>query len=282
MPRTKNIEICALNIAANPHPAGIYTALLARAAERYTRARGTDFAKITKPIADTENGILSGRILVWTDIDLHGRWLDLSKEDTLTREEQKKISIPENAKPNYRVFSYIFHLSKHRLYYESKNEFSESLGPTVCRRIFENLLTAKGVLPAKTEVEVTVIPQTSAVGRILQMPGLRSIELRLLLPNTDDVDPEKRKRVFDRLSNMNAKRLEEKFVKRAGADRLKPDEDLKDLAAIAAENGYVRGEGRVQSKVSALSTTDVPRRERIDFESGHNLVTRILATIGFF
>ena len=282
MARDRKIEICALNIAANPHPPGVYRQILLAASKRITRARGSDFAKITAPTTSDDGQILTGRILVWTDIDMKGRWLDLEKEELLTVEDQDQINIPEKAKPNYRVFGYVFRVASHRLYFESLNEFGEGLGPTTARRVFENLVQADGVRPEATEVEVTVLPKEGAVEQVLKLPGLRSLEIKLLLPNADDIDPQARARIYQRMRAMRAKRLDERVVKQAGAASLIPDDELRELAAIAAENGSVKGEGREGNQTTVLSTTDIPRRERISLEAGRNLLARIVATVGFF
>lgn len=79
MPRERLLQICILNISANPHPDGIYIALLRRAADFYVRARGNDFAKITAPTQDQRVGrYWTGRILLWTEIDISGSWLDIT------------------------------------------------------------------------------------------------------------------------------------------------------------------------------------------------------------
>jgi hypothetical protein len=49
VPRQRTIEICALNIAADPHEEGVYVRLLTRAADFIVNARASDYAKITRP-----------------------------------------------------------------------------------------------------------------------------------------------------------------------------------------------------------------------------------------
>jgi hypothetical protein len=62
MARERSVEICALNLSANPHPAGVYLAILRRAARYLVQARGTDYAKITAPRSAGRDGIYTGRI----------------------------------------------------------------------------------------------------------------------------------------------------------------------------------------------------------------------------
>lgn len=95
-------ELYGLNINTSPHPAGIYPRLLKETSKNLVQARGSDYAKITEPVRSEDNaGFYIGRVLVWTNVDVKGRWLDLSKEDDLSDSLKRSISIPENAKPNF-------------------------------------------------------------------------------------------------------------------------------------------------------------------------------------
>ena len=170
MPREKTVEVAALNIAANPHPDGVYVGLLEKASSFLVLVRGHDYAKITTPKESGEPDMLTGRLLIWTEIDLTGPWLDLTKEDALPPDLKKTIQIPSQAKPNYRVFSYAFNTKTHRLYFETRNEFRDTLSPGSARRIFANLLSREILGPDAPEVEVTVVPESGAVDRILSLP----------------------------------------------------------------------------------------------------------------
>ena len=55
---------------------------------------------------------------------------DLTEEE-LTERERAAIRIPPNAKPNYRTFNYAFDNDRHLLYFETRNEFDQRLGPSV-------------------------------------------------------------------------------------------------------------------------------------------------------
>jgi Domain of unknown function (DUF4747) len=140
MPREQFIEAYARNIAAHPHPEGIYLRLLRRASSFLARARAHDFAKITSPRLARDN-LYTGRILVWTEIDIDGAWLDLAKEDELPAALKNTIAIPDNAKPNYRTFDYVFDDRQHRLYFEARTELGATRGATTAKRIFSSLLS---------------------------------------------------------------------------------------------------------------------------------------------
>ena len=283
MTRNRTLGVYALNIAADPHPPGIYISLLKAAARKVGPAHGSDAAKITAP-KEVENrpGIYVGRILVWTEVDLKGRWLDVDSDEDLSDEDRRKINIPGNAKPNFRVFNYAFHEKKHRFYFEASNEYGHSLGPKTAERIMVGLFSSIKLKPQNPNVSVTVIPKDGQVRKILSMPGLRKLEISLTLPNPDQVDPAKRRRIYKQLKDNKAKRWEQIFTKEAGANSLTPTDQVIDFAEIAAENGNVRGEGWSDGKKSELSTSSAPRRETITLDDGPNFLERLVAAVGFF
>lgn len=277
-----SLQVAALNISANPHPDGIYTLLLTRAAGRKVNYRGSDWAKFTKPTpAVIEKGTFIGRILVWTEIDTSGPWLDDDKDDLLSADAKAEINIPKNAKPNYRVFNYVFREDRHRLYFETANEFGEYLGTTTAQRIFYNLLQPSAARE-KIDLDVTVVPKSGAVNTVLSLPGLRQLHIRVIVPN-DTTPEEKRQRVLKRLKDAKAKQLDETYVKRAGEDHLVPTAEIRETAEVAADNGFVKGVGRKNGKRVEASTTKQPRRETIPAnQPGASFISRLMGSIGFF
>ena len=280
MPREQTVQIAALNIAAHPHPADVYVGLLRAASDFLVKARGTDYAKITKPRKSRGLEVYTGRILVWTEIDVNGPWLNLKEEEELSPSLRNAINIPPEAKPNYRVFSYAFEAEHHRLYFETRNEFGEHLGETTALRVFRLLLSKDVQGLDIPDVEVTVIPERGAVSRILALPGLRSLELTVVLPNPD-ADADAEARVFGQLNAARARRKSVVYTKQAGADHLIATPEIIETASVAANNGMVRGVGREDGKRNELSTTHLPKRKTVSMEAGHDFLSRLLS-IGFF
>lgn len=281
MAREKTIQVCALNLAANPHPVSVYISILRQASQFLVQARGDDYAKITAPRAVAgRSGIYTGRILIWTEIDVKRPWLDLRNEDELSPALKRSISIPENARPNMRVFGYVFAEKTHRVYFESKNEFGENLGPNVARTIFTRITSQELLGFESPEVEVTVVPEVDAVDRVLTLPNLRMLFIRVTLPNPDTASPAARKRVHDRLKKANARQLEEKYIKSSDAEKLETTPDIRETAEVAAENGLVRGEGRDNDgKKLEVSTEKYPKRYFIGTSAGGSFLSRLMATI---
>lgn len=282
MARSRTITYAALNIAARPHPEGVYAQILNRAARTTGHAHGSDAAKITRPAASDIEGVYLGRILVWTDLDIKGRWIDIESEEDLSEEDRAEINIPNKARPNFRVFSYAFHERKHRLYFETRNEFGETFGPKTGERLLRGIIGRFSGTGDYPDVNVTLVPRSGAVDRILELDGLRKLEIELTVPNPDDDDPEKRRRLYAEMERMNAKRWNQTLVKSAGEDRLEPTQAIRDAAEVAAENGVVKGWGREDGKNVEISTNDIPRVESAKLDEGANFAQRILGSAGFF
>lgn len=257
MSRDKQIIVCALNLDATPHPRGIYVTLLRQATKFLVKAHGSDYAKITTPRKyDRDDNVYTGRILVFTEIDVQGRWLDLSNEDELSPTLKKAIAIPKDARPNFRSFDYAFDERKHRLYFETRNTEGQTLGPMVARRIFLSLLSQELLGIESPDVAVTIIPDRRAVDKILSLPGLRTLFIRVASPNADTSSPAARRRVLDRLKKANARQLEETYTKRSDAAALTPTAEMRELAEVAADTGIVEGEGRDADDKKIEASTD--------------------------
>lgn len=280
MARDRTLIVCALNLSANPHPDGVYISLLRQSARYIVRARANDYSKITTPRKYEADDLYTGRILVWTEIDLKKPWLDLNSEETLSPALKKSIAIPPSAKPNFRVFNYVFSEKKHLLYFESVNEFGETLGPHTAKTIFTSLLSRELHGLDSPEVEVTVMPQSGVVERILAIPRLRKLYIRVTLPNPDSGSPAARRRVFARLEEAKARQLEEEYTRSAEADHLVATKEIRETAEVAAENGFVRGEGRdANGKKLEIATDRNPRRFFVSAERGGSFVSRLLASV---
>jgi Domain of unknown function (DUF4747) len=128
------------------------------------------------------------------------------------------------------------------------------------------------------EVEVTIVPDVDAVDKVLKLPHLRTLFIRVTLPNPDTASPAARKRVYDRLKKANARQLEEKYTKSSEAEKLEATPEIQEMAEVAAENGLVRGEGRDNDgKKLEVSTEKYPKRFFIGMGEGGSFLSRLMA-----
>lgn len=282
MAGSRSIEVYSLNLAASPHPAGIYIKLLRKASEFIVKVRGSDYAKITTPRKyERQDGFYTGRILVWTEIDFHGQWLDLGNEDVLPKNLHNLISIPPSAKPNYRVFNYVFYERQHRLYFEGSDEFGKTFGAITGKRLFGKLLSQELMGRDSPEVAVSLIPEESAVDRILSTPHLRTLTIRITRPNADVTSSPARTRLFRQLDAANAKQMEVTYTKAAGKDSLVATPEIRDLAEVGGSgDGFVFGAGRgVNAKRLEVSTNDLPKKHILSLDDGGSFIARLLVAI---
>jgi hypothetical protein len=254
------ITLGALNIAADPHPPGIYRRLFEAAADIQVRLWGSDWAKITAPIdRESDPPSFYGRVLVWTEIDREGKWLNQVEDREATPVEKRNIQIPEDLDPNFRSFNFVFLEQRHRLVVEFQNELGEHFGAQRAEKLFSKLFVKEEPDEDDPVVEVTVVPSAEALERIFAMPKLRKLEINVVRPNPDGLD-EQEERVLQKLLDQGAKEQTVILKKRAGIQKLTPDEETRTLAEIAANNGSVSGEGKDEDGKSVFeSTKDHPK-----------------------
>jgi hypothetical protein len=260
MARNPTITLGAVNIAADPHPTGIYRRLFAAAANRVVHLRGSDYAKITAPQdRDTDPPSFYGRVLVWTEIDKNGKWLNQKKNEEATPEEKAKIQIPDDIDPNFRSFNFVFIDEKHRLVLEYRNELGQSFAPKSAEHVFRELFSEPYFGEDTPEVSVTAVPSHEALDKIYNITRLKHLEIFIIRPNPDDLT-EETGRILERLIKQGAKSQKFELQKRAKVKTLKPDEETKTMAEIAQTNGYVAGEGTdADGKPVYESTQDHPK-----------------------
>jgi hypothetical protein len=136
------ITVGGLNIAASPHPPGIYERALRARVDFPIAIGGPDRAKITQRIARQIGPIkaLFGQILVWTEIDKSGPWLNTKNNTEATESDKDGIVLPPNVKPNYRSFYYGLDEASHILVVEQQSERGNSFGPRRAEKFFRTLL----------------------------------------------------------------------------------------------------------------------------------------------
>lgn len=243
------------------------------------QARGTDYAKITSPVRIRERDhYFAGRILLWTDINLQGPWVDLANEDELSPDQKKSIAIPINARPNYRTFDYVFDNQRHDFWFEASSSMNQNLGATTAKRVLARLVSPEVLGADHPTIEVSIIPEEGAVDKILAMPRLQSLFIRVVRPNPDYSSPAARKRVEDRLRAAGAQKEELTLTKARDAIKLTPPDDVIERARVAADTGLVRGEERQEDgRKVVLSTDALPQRIQIANDGDRSLVESLVS-----
>lgn len=281
MAKKSKITLGGFNIVASPHPEGVYDQMLKIAAGKEVELWGSDHARITEPKEQSRNpDLLHGLIHVWTTIDRAGRWYDRARVGEADEEELSKISLPNHLDPNYRTFNYVFIRSKHRLIFEVKNEFGESLGIGRADRLFKKLFSRETLGADFPEIVVTPIPEDDAVDRVLSIHKINKLIIHLERPNADDLDDEE---VLAELEAQGARSQEITLLRSSDASTIALNNRNRKLAEVAAENGYVSGRGKdAQGKPAYVSTKEHPKIVPVEIQEGETILARFFASIGLF
>jgi hypothetical protein len=169
--------------------------------------------------------------------------------------------------PGLRRFNFVFDTDAHLLYFESMNSAGQSFAPKWVKRAFDNFFTSKIIREQFDDVEVTVVPAPGTVDTLLSLPGLSYVKIHLQRPNADDQGHEYAE-ALKRLSRQRLRSEDRILYKDRKADSILPDEDTKNLASIAAENGYVEVKARKDDgTIVTDSTRDRPRMDYLLFDA---------------
>lgn len=251
-----HLEFCILNIAASPHPEGVYVRLLEQAATKQVKYWGDRFATISAP-REREEGFWQGRILTWDNIDFREPGIDTG---SLTEVDVSGFgdTLPPNIGFNGRVFLYTLRVRDHRVFVETLNELGKTLSPRQAGKIFDSLLNEPNQPRESPIVSVTVIPDENALKQILAIDQLKKLRIHLVRPNADDVGDEADE-VLQELVEQGAK-SQDILLTAAAGEGLKPNEHTLAQASVAEINGYVDGNGREADGTRvAYSTRQYPR-----------------------
>lgn len=238
MSENRIIEFCAINVAASPHPEGVYVELLRKAAFNPVNYWGDNFSTISPP-EEVEPGFWRGRLLCWTEINKTEPAINKEKLVEIPFKDLD-ISLPDNVGFNGRVFQYILRERDHALFVETRNDLDKTISPDRARKIL-GLLFSQDIQGADAPfVEATVIPEQDALRRILAISKLKRIHIHVVRPNADDIDPQS---VLDKLVQQGAKSQDTILVAAQGPDGLTLNAETTAEAEVAAFNGFVKGSG---------------------------------------
>ncbi|MEP6880224.1 MAG: DUF4747 family protein [Nitrosospira sp.] len=210
-----------------------------------------------------ETGI-TGELYRYSQFDSDEPWFNIRNREEASEEEIKQIRIPENLKPHFSRFPFVFLPKGHRLYIEIR-KYGKVSSPHALATAFRRLF-ADERLGNFGPVEVTAEPQRDALKLLFQIPFIRTLTIEIVRPNPDDGGVLQR-RFMKKLEDQNASTMEIK-LSASRDERLIPDDDTKAIAGVAASNGYVRASGRNMDGLAITrSTRDIPLIERATYDS---------------
>ncbi|USX34917.1 DUF4747 family protein [Pseudomonas sp. Ap32] len=262
--RDRKIYVSCLNVVLHPHSKEKYIDLLntLNKSRLAVKVRGDDALMIGSCIKSEDGLSYHGDIYKYLNLDASADWFNMQSMAAASRKEVSAVVIPDNLKPHFKKYSYVFFPVKHRLFFVSRAG-SEALSPNLLKKFFEGAAESE-VLAKFGELTVTVEPKAGSTEELFMIPRLTKIELEINRPNPDDhagLDA----KVKERLGRIRAKKEMITYVE-ADSKGLKPDSELKALASVAASNGKVVVKGRNASNdVVSLSTEDSPLTEPVSY-----------------
>lgn len=259
MTRKRFIQISVLNIAMHtPHSPQQYVDLLN---ETFKRAETIKIGLLHIGMIgvlypeDRENMLrgLIGEIYRFVKLDTTEPWFNLETLEAATEDEVNKIRIPEHLLPHLSRIPFYFLPEQHELWFV-KQDRKTNLSPAMAAKLLYGLFRPMVIEKRFPEIEVTPIPDSSILEKMLSNKSLEKIYIELNRPNTDGGGSEEAK-WQSKLENQSAKCLKMELVA-ASETAIRPDEETRGLAKAAAKNGKVRIEARDADGLRVSQSTE--------------------------
>lgn len=242
----RQIKIAALNVAMHqPHSPTRYVTLI-RTAYRLRRPirlgalHGAMLGALYGENAEVPTE-LSGEIYRFVHLDPSEPWFNTRTRDQASEQEVQEINIPGHLLPHLQRIAFVFRPKSHQLLFISldrKDRMGAATAVTFFQRLFDEVRKTSDFPP----VDVTAIADKDNLVEMLSLPVLERLTIELKRPNPDDAGGE-RARWMKKLQKQNAQTLKTELVAVKG-ESIKPDEDTRSAAHVAADNGNVRVVGR--------------------------------------
>lgn len=265
--RDKRFYVSCLNIVLHPHAPGCYVDFLTLCKKKNlaVKIRGDDVLLIGSFLKAQDKDCYIGEFYKYLNLDATADWFNLDVMAAATRNEVGSVVIPENLKPHFKKYSFVFFPKGHRLFYISKSG-SDALSPLLVKKFFEGIAKHSNVAEIG-QLSITIEPKVGSISSMFSLPRISLIEMEITKPNPDDLSGLDAK-FKARLKKLNAKKQTVSYTEDNSAG-LAPDEELVKMAKIAASNGKVDVKGRNHSgEIVNESTASTPLNEPITYNPG--------------
>jgi hypothetical protein len=280
----KTLTVAALNIVLPaPHDPDKYAKLWLQATKirKTVKLRGDSGGLIGT--ARTYHGTklqpyIYGELYKYADIDMTGKWLDLSTGQAAESEAvDREVQIPENLKPNLKILPYVFYPNTHRLVFVSSLDAKNNLSPGMAKSLVEQCLRQEGLLSIFGKAEITVEPDRDTLKRIFAMPRIKKFHFEVKPPNAlADIE----RQLFNKMAEQNAQVFIQELATKDPMG-LKLDNETKDLARVAQSNGFASATVvNEQDRVEVFSTTDQPFKKKIIYNQDVTIPREVLIQHG--
>lgn len=256
--RYVNFHYSVLNITMHPHSPELYLELFKEAFPKNNQPGhyfGNDFISLQLGIKESCNGVeyLPGIIVKYTKIKDQD-WFDVENGQVLKDAERPNLDI-ERFCPNTIQLDFIFIPDGHRLFFIYKHQ-RERLSQAYFARALQSIFAADHIRLKYGDIAVTVEMDDSGMEAIHRLDSLERLTVRVTLPNSDDLSPEKASFVR-RMESQGIARVDE-TLKALDKRGIKPDAKTKALMELAQSNGFVVATGMEGGKRVTRKSSDFP------------------------
>lgn len=279
MGRRRQLVLGAINITLPaPHEANRYIRLFQHAlAEKQKVALQGDWVGLlgsaTVETSESGKSFVRGEFYKYINLVATRDWFNVEKGKPANAQELGAIVIPDELKPHFQFFPFVFFPSRHRLVLITKDA-TDTLSTRQAAAILTKIFNSTSILTEFGRVDVVIEPSRETLDTIFSLPRLRSLEILVTPPNPDDFEEFER----DLYKGMEKQRAGSyKIVMHESDSRgLAPDEGIRKIAEVAQSNGKVVGIGGSRGKTKKVSTTDHPLVEKTSYNPDTELRTAVL------
>lgn len=227
-----------------PHSPRGYVDLLQKAyRQQYIHKRGRSDGYMLGALYDADVAVekdeLRGEIYRFTNIDPNSPWFNTQTGKPADEDETGRIAIPGHLHPNLDRMHFVFRPKSHRFWYVSKDR-KASMGPGVAESFLQSLFESVCIAHNLPPVNVTVVPDKSAVDDVFSVGRLTRLIMVFKRPNDDGSEIERS--IKEKMERRRVNRLVEIMTSQA-PHGIMPDADLVEEAKVASSNGHVESEG---------------------------------------
>lgn len=181
-----------------------------------------------------------GQFYRFVQINQDDPWFDISRHKPAEADDLAKVSIPANLRPNLQQIPYFFDVHKHRLYFVARSG-TDSLSASAVKKLLESLVGVPSIVERFRTVDLTIATEREDVQKLLDWPVLRRLKIYLERPNPTDYEDEEA--VFRHLSAIGVRSETRDYHRADDRPTIRPDDEMKALAAVAGDNGEVEVTG---------------------------------------
>lgn len=252
--RDKKITVSCLNLVLHPHTLQKYVDFLSILNDKKItiKVRGDDALCIGSFFKEEEGDAYVGEIHKYLNLDASADWYNVKKNSAATKDDVDGVFIPDDLRPHFKKYQFVFFPEGHRLFYVSKSG-TDTLSPSLLKKFFDGASMSSEVA-SFGNFSATVEPQIGSSERLFLIPRISRIDMEINKPNPDDhanLDAQ----VQERLRRINAKKEILAYVA-SDSTGLQPDAELRGLALVAASNGKVVVKGRNDNNETVRQSTE--------------------------